>query len=67
MGPALGIDKSMPRRLWGASPKIDYGKTTNDFALEGFTPIGPADSALVLASLKPPGPDSDAESNTSNE
>ncbi len=61
----LGIDKSMPRRLWGASPKIDYGKTTNDFALEGFTPIGIPEMMvdtelsfqlhkipLVLASLK---------------
>ena len=65
VGPMLGIDKSMPRRMWGASPKIDYGKTTNDFALEGFTPIGIPEMMvdtelsfqlhkipLVLASLK---------------
>lgn len=32
--PFLGIDKSLPKRTWGASPKIDYGKTTTDFGLD---------------------------------
>ena len=32
--PILGIDKSLPKRTWGASPKIDYAKTTRDFDLD---------------------------------
>ena len=39
--PILGIDKSLPKRTWGASPKIDYAKTTADFDLDAqeFTRI----------------------------
>ena len=39
--PILGIDKSVPKRTWGASPTLDYSKTTADFDLDaqGFAPV----------------------------
>ena len=39
--PILGIDKSVPKRTWGATPTLDYSKTTADFDLDaqGFKRI----------------------------